>query len=181
MTHRDVDSITMPNQDPNFTGDKKAKTSALNNKQWVRLATVVAYFLCVSLGAIVLAVIYGFLWTPTIKVNNSSAGHIVLSSDKTNPANLVLQTAQVKEPDMSARSKRGFKTFLLQTSGTDGQGTQFQRIRKRIPKPFHAPVEVNTKMEGKPLMPRCVSKAVEAKDHPGGTSEEASGARPDCD
>ncbi|KAG9478123.1 hypothetical protein GDO78_013239 [Eleutherodactylus coqui] len=179
MTHRDVDSISMPNQDPNYSVDKKVKTSALNNKQWVRLATVVAYFLCVSLGAIVLAVIYGLIWTPTPKVSNSSAGQAILSSDRANPATLVLQSSHIKESDLSARSKRGFKTFLLQSSVSDGP--QLQQIRKRIPIPLLTPVELNTKVEGKPLTPKCGSKAMEGTGQPEGTLEEASGARPDCD
>lgn len=181
MTRRDVDSIAMPSQDPNFSGDKKVKTSTLNNKQWVRLATVVAYFLCVSLGAIILAVIYGFIWTPTPKGSNSSVLHAIQSNDGANPANLVLQSSPAKEPDLSSRSKRGFKTFLVQSSGSDGQGPQFQRIRKRIPTPLHVPVEPNTKIEGRPLTPKCVSKVTEGTDQPDGTSHEASGARPDCD
>ncbi|KAM3911302.1 putative transmembrane protein INAFM1 [Leptodactylus fuscus] len=180
MTHRDVDSIAMPNQDPNFSGDKKTKTPALNNKQWVRLATVVAYFLCVSLGAIVLAVIYGLIWTPT-KPNNSSVGQAVQNSQGTNSDTLVPQSLHMKKPDLGGRSKRGYKTFLVQSSGPDGQGPQFQLVRKKIPTPLHTPVELNTKKEGKPLTPKCGSKVMEGKDGPGGTSEEASGARPDCD
>lgn len=181
MTRRDVDSIAMPTQDPNYSGDKKGKTSALNNKQWVRLATVLAYFLCVSLGAIILAVIYGFIWTPTPKVSNPSVGHPIESTDGTNPANLVLQSSHGKEPDLSSRSKRGFKTFLVQSSALDGQGPQFQRIWKRIPTPLNIPVELNTKIEGRPLTPKCSPKLMESTNQPDGTSDESSGARPDCD
>lgn len=181
MTRRDVDSIAMPTKDPNYSGDKKVKTSALNNKQWVRLATVVAYFLCVSLGAIILAVIYGFIWTPTPKVSNPSVGHPIESTDGTNPANLVLQSSHAKEPDLGSRSKRGFKTFLVQSSGLDGQGPQFQRIRKRIPTPVHIPVELKTEIERRPLTPKCGSKVMEGTDQPDGITDESSGARPDCD
>ncbi|KAG8553120.1 hypothetical protein GDO81_003281 [Engystomops pustulosus] len=179
MTRRDADNITMPNQDPNFSGDKKGKTSALNNIQWVRLATVVAYFLCVSLGAIVLAVIYSFIWTP--KVNNT--GQAIPSSEGNKPANLVLQPSHIKELDFSGRSKRGYKPFLVQSSGPDRQGPQFQLLQKMILPlpPIYTPVELSTKMEGSPLTSKCGSKVVEGTDRPGGTSEEASGARPDCD
>ncbi|KAJ7398573.1 InaF motif containing 2 [Pitangus sulphuratus] len=38
-----------------YTGDKKARMAAKTNKKWVRLATVLAYVLSVSLAAIVLA------------------------------------------------------------------------------------------------------------------------------
>lgn len=47
-----------------YTGDKKAKMAAKTNKKWVRLATVFAYVLSVSLAAIVLAVYYSLIWQP---------------------------------------------------------------------------------------------------------------------
>lgn len=47
-----------------YTGDKKAKMAATTNKKWVRLATVFAYVLSVSLAAIVLAVYYSLIWQP---------------------------------------------------------------------------------------------------------------------
>ncbi|XP_038597448.1 putative transmembrane protein INAFM2 [Tachyglossus aculeatus] len=47
-----------------YTGDKKAKMAAKTNKKWVRLATVFAYVLSVSLAAIVLAVYYSLFWKP---------------------------------------------------------------------------------------------------------------------
>ncbi|XP_048455729.1 putative transmembrane protein INAFM2 [Rhincodon typus] len=47
-----------------FTGDKKAKTAAKGNTKWVRLATVLAYVLSVSLAAIILAVYYSLIWKP---------------------------------------------------------------------------------------------------------------------
>ncbi|XP_046692212.1 putative transmembrane protein INAFM2 [Silurus meridionalis] len=48
-----------------FTGDKKAKMAARTNKHWVRLATVFAYVLSVSLAAIILAIYYSLIWKPT--------------------------------------------------------------------------------------------------------------------
>ncbi|KAM4013951.1 putative transmembrane protein INAFM2 [Anomaloglossus baeobatrachus] len=47
-----------------YTGDKKAKMAAKTNKKWVRLATVFAYVLSVSLAAIILAVYYSLIWKP---------------------------------------------------------------------------------------------------------------------
>ncbi|XP_072120376.1 uncharacterized protein [Mobula birostris] len=46
-----------------FTGDK-AKMAAKSDKKWVRLATVLAYVLSVSLAAIILAVYYSLIWKP---------------------------------------------------------------------------------------------------------------------
>ncbi len=55
-------------KEPTFTGDKnKTKTASKTNKKWVRLATVLAYVLSVSLAAIVLAIYYSLMWKPNIK------------------------------------------------------------------------------------------------------------------
>ncbi|XP_061699964.1 putative transmembrane protein INAFM2 isoform X2 [Syngnathoides biaculeatus] len=65
----------MPNMErgkpATYTGDKKAKMAAKTNKKWVRLATVFAYVLSVSLAAIILAIYYSLIWKPT---SASSAG-----------------------------------------------------------------------------------------------------------
>ena len=54
---------------PTYTGDKnKTKMAAKTNKKWVRLATVLAYVLSVSLAAIVLAIYYSLMWNPDIKL-----------------------------------------------------------------------------------------------------------------
>uniref|UniRef100_UPI00398F5A0B uncharacterized protein n=1 Tax=Pristiophorus japonicus TaxID=55135 RepID=UPI00398F5A0B len=55
-----------------FTGDKKAKMAAKTNKKWMRLATVLAYVLSVSLAAIILAVYYSLIWKPVRSTANSS-------------------------------------------------------------------------------------------------------------
>ncbi len=56
---------------PTYTGDKnKTKMAAKTNKKWVRLATVLAYVLSVSLAAIVLAIYYSLMWNPDIKLPN---------------------------------------------------------------------------------------------------------------
>lgn len=59
---------------PTYTADKipKAKMSSKPNKKCVRLATVVAYVICVSLAAIILAVYYSLIWRPDIKSVGSS-------------------------------------------------------------------------------------------------------------
>lgn len=56
-----------------YTGDKKARMAAKTNKKWVRLATVLAYVLSVSLAAIVLAVYYSLIWQPVRGGGGSSA------------------------------------------------------------------------------------------------------------
>ncbi|OCT68758.1 hypothetical protein XELAEV_18040047mg [Xenopus laevis] len=47
-----------------YTGDKKAKMTAKTNQKWVRLVTVFAYVLSVSLAAIILAIYYSLVWKP---------------------------------------------------------------------------------------------------------------------
>lgn len=55
------------NKGPTFSADKNKKMAAKTNKKWVRLATVLAYVLAVSLAAIVLAVYYSLIWEPKLK------------------------------------------------------------------------------------------------------------------
>ncbi|KAK7153447.1 hypothetical protein R3I93_011379 [Phoxinus phoxinus] len=55
-----------------YTGDKKAKMAAKTNKKWVRLATVFAYVLSVSLAAIILAIYYSLIWKPAGSTSNSA-------------------------------------------------------------------------------------------------------------
>ncbi|XP_077434080.1 uncharacterized protein LOC144059100 [Vanacampus margaritifer] len=68
----------MPNMErgkpATYTGDKKAKMAAKTNKKWVRLATVFAYVLSVSLAAIILAIYYSLIWKPTSSSSSASAG-----------------------------------------------------------------------------------------------------------
>ena len=53
---------------PTYTGDKgKTKMATKTNKKWVRLATVLAYVLSVSLAAIVLAIYYSLIWNPELR------------------------------------------------------------------------------------------------------------------
>lgn len=47
-----------------YTGDKKARMAAKTNQKWVRLATVFAYVLSVSMAAIILAIYYSLIWIP---------------------------------------------------------------------------------------------------------------------
>ncbi|XP_075469491.1 putative transmembrane protein INAFM2 [Ascaphus truei] len=56
-----------------FTGDKKAKMAAKTNKKWVRLATVFAYVLSVSLAAIILAIYYSLIWKPVRSSGESTS------------------------------------------------------------------------------------------------------------
>lgn len=68
-TFRSNASHTGP-RGPTFSADKnKTKMAAKTNKKWVRLATVLAYVLAVSLAAIVLAVYYSLIWDPKLKTS----------------------------------------------------------------------------------------------------------------
>lgn len=68
----------MPNMErgkpATYTGDKKAKMAAKTNKKWVRLATVFAYVLSVSLAAIILAIYYSLIWKPTSASSSGKPG-----------------------------------------------------------------------------------------------------------
>lgn len=80
----------MPNMErgkpATYTGDKKAKMAAKTNKKWVRLATVFAYVLSVSLAAIILAIYYSLIWKPTSA--SSSAGKPGVPGEVTPVANI---------------------------------------------------------------------------------------------
>lgn len=80
----------MPNMErgkpATYTGDKKAKMAAKTNKKWVRLATVFAYVLSVSLAAIILAIYYSLIWKPTSA--SSSAGKPVPTDEVTMSPNI---------------------------------------------------------------------------------------------
>lgn len=66
-TYRSNASNAAP-KGPTFSADKnKTKMAAKTNKKWVRLATVLAYVLAVSLAAIVLAIYYSLIWDPKLK------------------------------------------------------------------------------------------------------------------
>jgi cytoskeletal protein RodZ len=55
-----------------FSADKSKNKMAKSNKKWVRLATVLAYVLAVSLAAIVLAIYYSFIWNPELKTASTT-------------------------------------------------------------------------------------------------------------
>ncbi|XP_034713785.1 uncharacterized protein LOC117935604 [Etheostoma cragini] len=80
----------MPNMErgkpATYTGDKKAKMAAKTNKKWVRLATVFAYILSVSLAAIILAIYYSLIWKPTSA--SSSGGKTGVPEEVTPTANI---------------------------------------------------------------------------------------------
>ncbi|XP_016384766.1 uncharacterized protein LOC107721328 [Sinocyclocheilus rhinocerous] len=74
----------MPNMErgkpATYTGDKKAKMAAKTNKKWVRLATVFAYVLSVSLAAIILAIYYSLIWKPTSASVSGQSGVLVTAA-----------------------------------------------------------------------------------------------------
>lgn len=67
---------------PTFSADKnKTKMAAKTNKKWVRLATVLAYVLAVSLAAIVLAIYYSLIWDPKLKTTTVAPGTTMAGDD----------------------------------------------------------------------------------------------------
>lgn len=68
---------TVTNKGPTFSADKNKKMAAKTNKKWVRLATVLAYVLAVSLAAIVLAIYYSLIWEPKLKTTTISPASTV--------------------------------------------------------------------------------------------------------
>ncbi|XP_060031136.1 putative transmembrane protein INAFM2 [Erinaceus europaeus] len=85
-----------------YTGDKKAKMAAKTNKKWVRLATVFAYVLSVSLAAIVLAVYYSLIWQPVGAGTSGSSAGPPPGTNGSGPAG----TSGAAEPNATGPSRR---------------------------------------------------------------------------
>ena len=87
-----------PNKGPTYTGEKtKTKMAAKSNKKWVRLATVLAYVVSVSLAAIILAIYYSLMWTP-----NSDKLHAAGTPPTTVPLNEAVTTVGLDSSEASA-------------------------------------------------------------------------------
>ncbi|XP_076017635.1 uncharacterized protein LOC143009515 [Genypterus blacodes] len=116
----------MPNMErgkpATYTGDKKAKMAAKTNKKWVRLATVFAYVLSVSLAAIILAIYYSLIWKPTSA--SSSALKPVLPPAANISANISASSHNVSD---SNSTQAGTQTPLNQTAA--GQDARTQAFR----------------------------------------------------
>ncbi|XP_071809499.1 uncharacterized protein [Asterias amurensis] len=81
---------TSVNNNNRSNGTKPATTanmanSVKTNKKWIRLATVFAYVLSVSLVAIVLAIYYSFFWVQNM-ANTTIAPSTVTSTGTVQPA-----------------------------------------------------------------------------------------------
>ena len=71
---------------PTYTGDKnKTKMAAKTNKKWLRLATVLAYVLSVSLAAIVLAIYYSLMWNPNTRSSPATTSSSALNGYTASP------------------------------------------------------------------------------------------------
>lgn len=111
----------MPNMErgkpATYTGDKKAKMAAKTNKKWVRLATVFAYVLSVSLAAIILAIYYSLIWKPTSA--SSSVGRPGVPEEVTPSAN----TSSNVSTSITVSEWNSTQTGLLLSLNHTGQET----------------------------------------------------------
>nr|XP_033807680.1 putative transmembrane protein INAFM2 [Geotrypetes seraphini] len=131
------DKDFMPNMErgkpATYTGDKKAKMAAKTNKKWVRLATVLAYVLSVSLAAIILAVYYSLIWKPVKSSGepfSSSPGQEVSTQANASPKGPTRTGPVSQDPNHKKRSLE-FKEGLgitakapLFGTGTNSSGSQ---------------------------------------------------------
>jgi len=70
---------------PSYSGDRgKTKMASKSNKKCVRLATVFAYVLAVSLVAVGLAIYYSLMWTPG-KVDSRSTTPVGMHPPSSTP------------------------------------------------------------------------------------------------
>uniref|UniRef100_A0AAZ3SBV3 Transmembrane protein INAFM2 n=1 Tax=Oncorhynchus tshawytscha TaxID=74940 RepID=A0AAZ3SBV3_ONCTS len=113
-----------------YTGDKKAKMAAKTNKKWVRLATVFAYVLSVSLGAIILAIYYNLIWKPTSASSSSSFSRpnavtpvtANTTNNTTSVPNYTIHTGTQKTDTFTrdeSRSMASLVTIKTDTAGTN--------------------------------------------------------------
>ncbi|CAM4642450.1 unnamed protein product [Leuciscus chuanchicus] len=141
----------MPNMErgkpATYTGDKKAKMAAKTNKKWVRLATVFAYVLSVSLAAIILAIYYSLIWKPagstsntksnsTSSNSNSNISVINNGTQSNSSANVELihlnttggSNRTARSLSKSAQSQSGdFYRYTMPTESSEAAGTQSSR------------------------------------------------------
>ncbi|KAJ1104450.1 hypothetical protein NDU88_001862 [Pleurodeles waltl] len=123
------DKDFMPNMErgkpATYTGDKKAKMAAKTNKKWVRLATVFAYVLSVSLAAIILAIYYSLIWKP-----------VRSSGDQVNPGQEVTvemdnTTATAGLPDLSPTNSTPAGRAAGMALGASDPESQKRSLRPR--------------------------------------------------
>ncbi|XP_070698845.1 uncharacterized protein [Pempheris klunzingeri] len=118
----------MPNMErgkpATYTGDKKAKMAAKTNKKWVRLATVFAYVLSVSLAAIILAIYYSLIWKPTSA--SSSAGKPGVPEEVTPTANISTNISTSNNVSEWNSTQTGLLSFNQTRQGTTPHSPAFQ-------------------------------------------------------
>ncbi|KAG9268153.1 putative transmembrane protein INAFM2 [Astyanax mexicanus] len=95
MRERDLAPGADRGKPATYTGDKKAKMAAKTNKKWVRLATVFAYVLSVSLAAIILAVYYSLIWKPAAATSPAHPGTTAPPPGNATGANTTLPNSTI--------------------------------------------------------------------------------------
>ncbi|XP_039993520.1 uncharacterized protein LOC120795575 [Xiphias gladius] len=118
----------MPNMErgkpATYTGDKKAKMAAKTNKKWVRLATVFAYVLSVSLAAIILAIYYSLIWKPTSA--SSSAGKPGVPEGVSSTTNISTNVSTSNNVSEWTSAQTGLLPLNQTRQGTTPHGQAFQ-------------------------------------------------------
>ncbi|XP_041669274.1 putative transmembrane protein INAFM2 [Cheilinus undulatus] len=118
----------MPNMErgkpATYTGDKKAKMAAKTNKKWVRLATVFAYVLSVSLAAIILAIYYSLIWKPTSA--SSSAGKPGVPEEVTPTANISTNISSSSNVSEWNSTQTGLLSLNQSRQGSSPHSQPFQ-------------------------------------------------------
>ncbi|KAF7654330.1 hypothetical protein LDENG_00071070 [Lucifuga dentata] len=120
----------MPNMErgkpATYTGDKKAKMAAKTNKKWVRLATVFAYVLSVSLAAIILAIYYSLIWKPTSA--SSSAGKPGVPEEVTPTANISTNISTSHNVSESNSTRIGMLSLNQNKQGSSPHSQAFRWV-----------------------------------------------------
>ncbi|CAH2328170.1 transmembrane INAFM2 [Pelobates cultripes] len=111
------DKDFMPNAErgkpATYTGDKKARMAAKTNQKWMRLATVFAYVLSVSMAAIILAIYYSLIWMPVRSSggnsSNANLSHevVIVSPNQTTYTQAVI--SESADTVHTTETKSGFR------------------------------------------------------------------------
>lgn len=109
-----------------YTGDNKAKMVAKTNKKWVRVSTIGAYVLSVSLAAIFLAIYYSLIWKPV-----HSAGEIPSGSRPGQGDSTLLGSAETATSHPQADRSKAAPNQELNLKGRSLESKYSSRLRAK--------------------------------------------------
>ncbi|XP_067894500.1 uncharacterized protein [Heterodontus francisci] len=151
-----------------FTGDKKAKMAAKSNTKWVRLATVLAYVLSVSLAAIILAVYYSLIWKPvksTVSNNPQSSKASRLQEDMSVTASTLLSQQLSAQAVQSEpwRARAGQQDEALALTTARNPSTSSTKSHNKLAGSIQLPAQLETATQSQTDVSHSLQDSTRAK------------------